>query len=219
MESNDSYTWADLLSAMMGGRTSLMITTATTGLKEEEDQLIGVCLKEPGAAASPRTVLRRVPEELLAKGREYHRVTRTASDRGVSDREFRAELDRLTERHVLFSYNPAFQRLWLSPWTTTGFVMVYNLPLLLKAAMSRQVIRLREEDTMSDLETVCYRLAGNTPGFARMVKSLGLEEPSEELWLPMERNLLLLDDMWRRTVSLPACVRVQAHDGKEPSEG
>ena len=219
MENREYDNWGDLLSAMMGDRGPMLVTTATTGLKEAEDQLIGVSLMEPGAATVPRTVIRRVPEELLSKGREYHRITRTASDRGVSDDELRAELDRVSETHTLFSYNAAFQRLWLSSRTTTGIIMVHNLPQLLKAAMSRQVVRLHDDDTMSDLETVCCRLAGNVPGFARFARGLGMEEPSEELWLPMERNLLLLSDMWSRLVALPASVRVEARAAQGPSAG
>lgn len=200
--------WQEYLIEACGNKPPLIVATATTGLSDETDQLIAIGYKTINAGDPVRSMMRRVPEDELVKARPYHRITRAASDNGLSDSQFEDRLRALIDSYTLFTYNPPFQRLFVSKHTDGTIPPMYNLPLLVKTAVSRQVFKSDPVGMdLADFETICYKMAGNMVGFKKQAALMGLMEFSGSLYLPHESAAMMMYDMWNRAAHVQIVVR------------
>ena len=156
---------------------------------------------------SNQTLIRKtVNDEKLLKSQEYHGITRERMlIDGMSDELFTQSLADLLSGEV-FTYNPAFQAVFLQPYMGDACqTYLHNLPQLVKAAEMRSVMPEKEIKHVSDIER---RYDGKVPGFKRLCEQYEVFCASPAL-LPCEISCLQLQWFWNHLDTIPALVQLE----------
>lgn len=198
--------WEELILEACAGKAPAFISTATTGLKPETDELLGVCITTLDEPGKQKLMLRRLPADRLAPAAEFHGITTSTVDaHGVSDEELMDTLATVFDNHPVFTYNPAFQVDFLFKLLPREEAL-FNLPLLLKCANSRMTIELPANPDLLYMQVAAARLVGQKVTFRQICSQFGVSDLDASK-LPLERSLSMLLKLWEHLREFPAIVQ------------
>lgn len=153
------------------------LTTATTGLSPEHDEIIAVRMN--GVSMYRQNV---EADKLLAS-QEYHKIdAQRLMQYGVPDEDFKEALNNLLGNKIVVSYNPSFQVSFLEPFME-DIPVIWDVVSLYKGAKSG--ICVEECDDVLDYLAALQKLATGRKGFKAFCEALGLTAVDPAL-LPLE---------------------------------
>ena len=103
-----------------------MLSTATTGVKPELDELIAVSLylEDEDGKSEHRLLVRQVTEEARRRAEQYHKLTAAfMAQNAIPDSEFTYRLHNLLDNKFVYTYNSAFQRRFLEKHDCTPYLL------------------------------------------------------------------------------------------------
>ena len=181
-----------------------LLSTATTGLGDE-DELLAVCIGNAGEAVqSIRTYVKKVTDrDKVLKSQEYHQITPEQSMRGRSEQAFVDALAEEMKDSVFFTYNPSFQskfigRLGLMP-------ALYNLPLFIKGADSKMLMYDKDSESLDAIQQCLAKRMGGTMAMNKLAAQHGAEKSVIEL--PVEFSCRALIVLWDYLQEIPVTVQ------------
>ena len=188
--------YTDLIASLTGEKTPALLTTATTGLKEEDELIAAFTIT---GNQETELLMRSLPTEKLSPASVFHGIgPQEVRSFGQPDDLVRSQLDELFAHHSVFSYNPEFQTDFLSRFGDGQYV-VHDLPLILQAADMR--VPLCEVRTLSELESEASRLVGKPPSFKSICRRYSIAP--RELLLPLQSACWQLRGLWARLAEIP----------------
>lgn len=189
----------------METRNVKLVSTATTGL-QDDDELLAVNIIEPEDAGSlSRTYFKRVDDRnKVIRAQEYHKITPETSMAGRPSESFVEAITNELSDSVVFTYNPLFQIKFLER-QGIHVPAVYNLPLFLKGAEMRLLLFDDESRSLDSIESTLSKKAGAPQAFSKLTQSFGLTPSVIEL--PLQFSCRVLLEAWNRLKALPAKVQ------------
>ena len=188
----------------MEKRRIKLISTATTGLGDD-DELLAVCISEPGTPiSSVRTMVKKIDDrDKVLKSQEYHQISPEKSHLGYEGKAFADALAEEMKDSVFFTYNPQFQtkfigRLGLMP-------TLYNLPLFIKGAESRIMLFEDEASTLDAIQKTFAQRMGGTMSMNKLAAAHSVSQTAIEL--PVEFSCRALIVLWKYLQELPCLVQ------------
>lgn len=193
--------WGELIDAMGGGRKVVTLSTATTGLNLlDEDELIGVCIDNT-------MLLRSVPNDLLLKSQEYHKVTgELLAAQAMDDESFRESLRQQLNNTIILTYNPEFQGTALFSWCDVETLPLVDLPRVYKGAAAHLAVEDGGE-ALDYLNRMASSIKGRL-GFKSLCERLGIGS-QDEVSLPMQVASQQLWQLYGLLRGLPAIVQAR----------
>lgn len=197
--------WKELIETLAEGRSVKLISTATTGLSGDDDELLAVSVLNPEDVGSViHTYFKRVDDrDKVLKSQPYHKITPEMSMEGRTEEDFVNVVNEELDNSIVFTYNPSFHSKFLAKQGIE--TRLYSLPLFLKGAEMRMVLFDDEAGSINALEETFTRKAGAVKKFNKLTAELGLSPVSLEL--PLQFSCRALLALWKRLVEIPALVQ------------
>ena len=197
----NNVNWGELIDSLVGDRKVVTLSTATTGLNLlDEDELIGVCIDD-------NTYFRSVPNDVLLKAQDYHKVTgEMLAAQAMDDTSFRDTLRNQLDNTIILTYNPEFQCTALFSWCDVETLPLVDLPRVYKGAAAQLAV----EDGGMALDYL-NRMAANVKGrlgFRSLCERLGIIE-QDGVELPMQSASQQLWRLYGLLRGLPAIVQAR----------
>lgn len=194
--------WSEFIQSMLGDKSAMLLSTATTGVNES-DCLLAVSYVIAGTENSRvQTLFHNVPASCAQNGAQYHRITvHTLSQRGLTTNDFVQEVNQLFATNVPFSYNPSFQKMALNEMVDCDPCSVVDLPLLLKLARSHLPVSAEDLDslfTFKQLEDFAHKKVGASPPFKSLMRMCNIVADPYTDELPVVTNVEILERFWEQ---------------------